>query len=213
MAHIRKTDLNAVADRDPLSVLAWHKQLYGIQGILHHIHRLILRLSCSSALAVAPLCLKFLDVRAVTQHNVAEIRCRECGKDLSLKSILRKPWQHSRVVNVRMGKEHIVNILLRDRQPRILIQIRSLLHTAVDQDIFPRRLEEMAASRNFMGRSDKSKFHSLTALFHFSYIVPSFFQRYTSFFPREVIKNSPDERRKPRTYFGCLSRRAGIWRR
>ena len=159
MPYISKTDLNSFADPYPLSVLTRHKQFYGIQRILHGIYRLILRFSCPFSFSVAPLRLKFLNMRTVPKHDITQVSRGKCSKYLPLKPFFYKPRKHAGMINMGMRQKHIVNFLFRNGQARIFIQVRALLHSAVDQDIFPCCLQEMTASRNFMGCSDKSKLH------------------------------------------------------
>ena len=165
MSHVREADINPLADADPLPVLTGHQQTDGIQGVLHHVHRLILRFPCTPALPVAPLRLKLLDVRAVAEHDIAQIRGGKCGKDLSFESFFRKSGEHAGMINMGMGQKYVIHFRGRDRKPRVLIEIRPLLHAAVDQDILSSRLKEMTAARHFMGCSYKCQFHNVTCLF------------------------------------------------
>ena len=171
MPHIGKPDLNAFTDPDPLAILTWHKKFNRVQCILHYINRLILRLSCTLSLPVSPFSLKLLDMCTVTQHDITQVsRCIR-GKDLTFKSIFCKSWQHPRMIYMCMRQEHIIHFIRRNRKPRILIQIRSLLHSTINQNIFPCSLKEMTAPSNFVGCSYKSKFHKSTNPSAFSFIV------------------------------------------
>ena len=81
----------------------------------------------------------------VTQHDITQVsRCIR-GKDLTFKSIFCKSWQHPRMIYMCMRQEHIIHFIRRNRKPRILIQIRSLLHSTINQNIFPCSLKEMTA--------------------------------------------------------------------
>ena len=108
-------------------------------------------------------------MRTVTEHDIAQIHSGKCREYLSFKPVFYKSREHSRVVDMGMGQKYIIDIRCRNGQTGILIQIRSLLHAIIDQDILSCCLKEMTASRHLMGRSDKRQFHSLTSLFSFFY--------------------------------------------
>ena len=92
-----------------------------------------------------------LNMRTVTKHDITQLRCRIGSENLPFKPILCKLWQHSGMINMCMCEEYIIHFCCTDRKSRILIQIRSLFHTAVNQNILSCYLQKMTASRNLMG--------------------------------------------------------------
>ena len=161
MPHIRKTDIDPFTELDPLSITAGPEQLDRIQRVLHHINRLIFRIAGTLALSVAPLCLKFLDVGAVAKHDITQVRCSKGAYHLALEAFLHQLRDHARMVDMGMGQQHIIDLILRDRKPGILIQVDPLFHTAVHQNVLPCRLQQMTASCHLMGSPNKCQFHSL----------------------------------------------------
>ena len=89
------------------------------------------------------------------------------GDHLACKSLLAQKRDIARVVDVGMGQKHIVDLRRRHREFLILIQIRSLLHAAVNENPFPAGFQKVAAACHLVGRADKSKFHIPQPLFLF----------------------------------------------
>ena len=54
------------------------------------------------------------------------------------------------VVDVGVGQQHAVDLLHRDGQGLVLIDILALLHTAVDQNVQPPCLQQGAAACHLM---------------------------------------------------------------
>ena len=67
-------------------------------------------------------------------------------------------WQQTGMVNMGMGNQYIVNFGRIDRNLLIFIQIRSLLHSAVHQQMDVSHLHIMTASCHLMGCPQKFKF-------------------------------------------------------
>ena len=126
---------------------------------LHHIPARALRL------AVFPLGFKFLNVRGVQKHDAAQRRGSARRKDLPAESMLVKQREQSRVIHVRVRQQNHIDLARRHRDRFILIQIRSLLQSAVDQDLLPARLQIIAASGHFVCRTYKCQFHNGTRPF------------------------------------------------
>ena len=64
------------------------------------------------------------------------------------------------MVNMGVGEKNIVDIRCLHRDLLVLVEIRSLLHPAVHQDMLPAGFDHMAASGHFMVCSNKKKFHT-----------------------------------------------------
>ena len=58
-----------------------------------------------------------------------------------------------------MRQQNVINLRRINRYLLILILVRSLLHTAVNQNMKPADLQIVAASRHFMGGPKKIQFH------------------------------------------------------
>ena len=88
MARVNETNLYPLRNSYLLTIPAAHKTPQRPFCIFHIIEWLHHLTACAHALAVLPLCLKHLNVRAVTQHNLTQIGCRRRRKYLPLESFL-----------------------------------------------------------------------------------------------------------------------------
>ena len=170
---VRKTDPDALADLDFLLIVAGHQQGNGAFRILHRIGRLIdLRPRMPLRLPALPFRLLLLDVRAVTQHDVTKLGRRPRRKNLSPEASRIQLGQHARMIHMRMGQKHIIDLRFRHRKRRILEGIDPLLHPPVHQHVYPCRFQIMTAPRYLMIRSDKNKLHSPSSHF-WTGVVPA----------------------------------------
>ena len=127
-----------------------------LHGVFHGIDGLIaLSVHFSLCLLVSPLRLHRLDVRRVTEHNIAEARRRFRGKDLSSEAVVIELGQHTRMVDMRVRQEHEVDLRSGDRKFCILVTVYALLHTAVYQEFLLAHLQIVTAARHFVIRADK----------------------------------------------------------
>ena len=84
MSDIRKSDLDPLAEVNGLTVSAGNEASHDAVRVLHGIQRLLLFDICASlSLTFTPFIFLLLNVCTVTQHDIAQIRCRFCGKNLS----------------------------------------------------------------------------------------------------------------------------------
>ena len=88
MARVNETNPYALRNSYLLTISAAHKTPQHPFCIFHIIEWLHHLTACAHTLAVLPLCLKHLNVRAVTQHNLTQIGCRRRRKYLPLESFL-----------------------------------------------------------------------------------------------------------------------------
>ncbi len=86
MACIPEAYRQFVANMHFFVIITWHKIVQNTLRIIYAVHRNHFRLSGSAGFPVSPFCLKLLNMRAVFQHNVAELRGGICGKNLSPKT-------------------------------------------------------------------------------------------------------------------------------
>ena len=128
---------------------------------------------CSSgslSFSVFPLCFEHLNVRTVPQHNIAQIRCRFCCKNLSAESSLVQKWKLSGMIDMCMCQKHHINITGSNRNLLIFKLIRSLFHSAVNQNIFPTGFQIRTASCDLMCCPQKCNPHKNT--FSLFYVSP-----------------------------------------
>ena len=74
MPDVRETDLDPFCDLNYGIVIEWFEMLDDILRVLNGIERLHLWQSGTLGLPVLPFCLHFLNVCAVTKHDLAQIR-------------------------------------------------------------------------------------------------------------------------------------------
>ena len=160
MAHVAEADGKMLADLHQL-VIAHRAQMgNGGLSIVERIDRLILRPAGAAAFAVAPLGLALLNMRAVAQHDAAEIACLVRGINGAVEPVFEKQRQIAGMVNVRMGQKDKVDIPRRHRQLLVFKDILPLLHAAVDKAAVVSALDERAAARDFVCCAQKGNFHS-----------------------------------------------------
>ncbi|MPN01008.1 hypothetical protein SDC9_148207 [bioreactor metagenome] len=73
MPRVGKTNVNPIVERKLLIVGMRNKELERALRVLHGIERNIGGFAAARALAVSPFCFKLLNVRAVAEHDVAEV--------------------------------------------------------------------------------------------------------------------------------------------
>ena len=88
MSGIDKPDRKSITDLDLIMILAGNEVLQYPHRIFHVVHRCHFRLTCTACLTVSPLCLKFLNVSGIFQHNITELTGGLCGKDFPPKSMI-----------------------------------------------------------------------------------------------------------------------------
>ena len=137
MPNICKTDLYPLTDLNHPVVFTGNDPADNIVCILHGIKRLykcIVRTSLR--LAVLPLRILHLDMCTVTKHNAAKVcRCLRC-QDLPPESSCRQLRQHTGMIHMGMGQQHIIKLCLTHGQLCILKGINALLHTIIHQNMF-----------------------------------------------------------------------------
>ncbi len=162
MSDIGKAYLYAVAYIYYGVIMARNKSSDGALRILHVIDgfngRSILG---TTVLPVLILRIHHLDVGTVTEHYRAQVAGGISGKDLAPEASCIQKGKKSRVIDMCMGKEYIVDMCLRHREGNILKSIYSLLHSVIHKNVLAACFEKMAASSYFMRGSYKDKLHRL----------------------------------------------------
>ena len=159
MARVKEPDLDSVCNIRILFVINRNETgncAFRIQPVIQRLHQGI---ACALRLPVLPLRFKFLNVGGIQQHDPAQSRSPACREDLPPESMLVDQGKQSGVIHMRMGEQHHVNLAGSHRKRFVLIQIRPLLHAAVDQKLLPAGFEIIAASGNFMGCANKCQLH------------------------------------------------------
>ena len=93
----------------------------------------------------------------IEKHDIAQIHRRIRREDRSAEPLRVKKRQKTGMIDMRMCQEHIIDLAGGHRDRDIFKGTGSLAHAVVDQDIFARRLQQMAASGHFVVRSDKGQ--------------------------------------------------------
>ena len=136
VSDIGESEAHAVAERIDLPVLIGRDQADQIQCVLHGINRFKgLLISAALLSLVFPLRLHGLDMRGITQHDIAQTRCRLRRDDLSAESVLVECGQHTCMINMCMCHNHEIDPGSRNRQRGVLIFHAALPHAAVYQYI------------------------------------------------------------------------------
>ena len=123
------------------------------------IQRLNGRFGRSHAFPVLVFRFLLLNVRAVQKHDLAQaVRC-DGGVHLSFESVLVEKGKKAGVIDVGVGQEDIVDVEGKDGKVHVFINVFSLLHTVIDQDVFPAGAEKHTAARDFVCRTDECQLH------------------------------------------------------
>ena len=132
MSHIGKAKANALAGIENPVIGVTDEELDRLHGVFHGINGFVaFAVHFSLGFFISPLRLHCLDVRRITEHDVAQAGRRFRGKNLSPEAIMIELGKHARVIDVRMGQKHEINLRSRNRKLDIFEAIDALLHAAV----------------------------------------------------------------------------------
>ena len=165
MPGIDQTHPDAVCDVDHLIIGLSRQERDSSHGVFHGKRRDILRFSQPLPLAVPPLGLKFLDMRAVAKHDVAQICRGLCGIDRPAETLCIQHREIARMIDMCVCKQNKIEIRRRHGKISVLIEIFTLLHTVVDQKFLSRSFQIITAAGYLMIRPDKHQFHVDTCPF------------------------------------------------
>ena len=163
MAHVHKADLQPGGQLHFRLIIHADEQLHGRFGVLHRVHRFNRGVTGTLCLAVFPLSFKFLNVRRVPQHNVAQLRGRLGGVNFTPEAVAHQQWQQAGMVDVGMRRQHTVDLTRGHRDGLVLVDILALFHAAVDQIALPGCFQQCTAACYFMVRTQKCQFHKHTS--------------------------------------------------
>ena len=135
MPGINKPYRNSFCRSNHFIIRTVYKIFDNAHGIFHRVRRHEFRFALSSAFTVSPLCLEHLDMCTVTKHDITEMAGCICGINRSLETFCINCRQISGVIHMRMGQKHEVQFSRCHGNFCILIIIRSLFHTTVNQKL------------------------------------------------------------------------------
>ena len=144
VSRVGKGDAHTVTKRDRFAVLAGGDKPEHILRVFDRVDRLDRRFAGALALAVVVLGLAFLNVRAVQQHDLHQIRRQARGKDLAAKAVFDQQRDPPGMVDMRMRHQNIVDLIGRKRQRAVVDLVASLLQTAIDEDLLSAHLKAVA---------------------------------------------------------------------
>ena len=123
MSGIYKTHLYTGKNGRYIFIVAGYKLIPDLNGVIDGIQRNISWFPRSFCFAVAPFCLRFLDMGAVLEHNVAETAGRAGGINIPLKALGPQKGKPSGVVNVGVGEQDRVDLAGHYRISQFFISI------------------------------------------------------------------------------------------
>ena len=159
---VGKADGQPFVNHHGLAVFARNKALHGLFDVLRRIKGLNLPFPCAKVLFCLGCRVRFLDVRAVLQHDGAEIDGFRRRVDGTGEAFADQQRKQPGMVNMGMSDENIFNPGSRNGHFRHFIRIIPLLHPAVHQKITPRiPFDQRFAAGHLMRRTDKGNLHCL----------------------------------------------------
>ena len=144
---------------------AWYKILYYTHGIFHRVGRYKFRFTLTASLTVTPFCLEHLNMRAVTEHDIAEMTGCLGRIDRTQKAFRIDSGQVSGMVHMRMCQKNEIQVSRINWDFLILIIIRSLFHTAVYQKLLTCCFQIITTTSYFVRRPNKGNLHVRTPFF------------------------------------------------
>jgi hypothetical protein len=126
MPCIPKSHLQAIGQGPAFFIRNGLKALKALLGVLHGIERKNLLAPGSPALAILPLRLRLLNMRAVAEHDLTEIEGRLCADHLSTESLFNQFGDQAAVVNVGMGEKNEREIFRKVRSNVLISLLKGL---------------------------------------------------------------------------------------
>ena len=165
MSCVYKPNGNPWCRGDRFFVGAWYKILYYTHGIFHRVGRYKFRFTLTASLTVTPFCLKHLNMRAVTEHDIAEVTGCLGRIDRTHKAFRIDSGQVSGMVHMRVCQKNEIQVSRINWDFLILIIIRSLFHTAVYQKLLTCCFQIITTTSYFVRRPNKGNLHVRTPFF------------------------------------------------
>ena len=168
MPHVRKAQRHALRHAHALAVGARAEEPQRGERVVGGVQRLHGGPPRALGLARLPLRVGHLNVRRVQQHDAAECVGGLGGVNSAAEAVFAELRQKARVVDVRVGEEHRVDLAGSDGQRRVFKHVHALLHAAVDEVEMPGALQQRAAAGDLVRRAEEGEFHIHCSLFRFS---------------------------------------------
>ena len=105
-----------------------------------------------------------MNVGCIWQHDATQVARGRGGVDIAIKAALAEMRQIARVVDMRVGKHHAVDLRRIKREVTVALQslrTSSLIQSAIQQDASVVDLNEVFRSRRCSCRSAKGDFHGI----------------------------------------------------
>lgn len=111
-----------------------------------------------------------LEKAGVAQHNVAKFSCRLAGEDAAAKALAHELGKVARVVDVRVGKDDVVDCFGVDGKVSILLEgflTMALEEAAIEEDTFTVGFEEVHRASCGLSRAIECEFHDADIIPYF----------------------------------------------
>ena len=111
-----------------------------------------------------------LEEAGVAQHNVAKFGCRLAGEDAAAKALAHELGKVARVVDVRVGKDDVVDCFWVDGKVSILLEgflTMALEEAAIEEDTFTVGFEEVHRASCGLSRAVECEFHDADIIPYF----------------------------------------------
>ena len=140
MSCIHKPYRQPLTNIHPVVIITGNKVFQNPLCIIHIIQRRHFRFTGTSRLTISPLCFKFLNMCRIFEHNPTELTSGLRGKHLPPEPMVIQKRQKTGMVDMCVRHKHIIDHCRIHRNLLIHIQIRSLLHSTIHQQmLFPER--------------------------------------------------------------------------
>ena len=158
VADVRKAAANPLGHVHHGAVVTGHKQGESPLSVVHVVHGFHRRAPGPLGFAAFPFRVLHLDVGAVPEHDLAQLRGDAGGEDLSLKTVFIEEGDIPRMVDVGVGQQEEVNVPGLYRERLVFIKVAPLLHAVVHQAGHTSHLDKGAAARDLVAGAQKRQF-------------------------------------------------------
>ncbi len=137
MTCIGKHRFHTITQSHFLAVLAGVQIFLHLHGVCYGIKRLHFALAGTLAFAIEPHGVALLNMGAVKQHNLHQLRRQPSGQNPAAETLTDQQRKASGMIDMRVSHQHIINHPGLKRQRPVVDLITALLQPAVNQDLFP----------------------------------------------------------------------------
>ena len=126
-------------------------------------------LAAARILPIHQLCIAFLYMRRIRQHDAHEVTGRACRIDLAAKSLAHEPRNTAAVVDMCVCQKDRINLRRIERE-RLVVHLtqtaRPLIHSAIHQVSVIAYMNQIARAGHSMRRPQKFEPHRASSLHH-----------------------------------------------